>query len=120
MTLDERMKIFDALQNEELKILSSKGVDYAGDEDALRNFKINAERLGLSKYQVWEVYAMKHIDAILTSIRRNPNAPTRQAETLYGSILDGRNYLGLLACLLAEDDAKEEGAPHGTRTQDKV
>jgi hypothetical protein len=104
MTLDERMKVFDTLQNEELKILSSKGADYAGNEDALRNFKINAERLGLTKYQVWAVYAMKHIDAILTTIKNNPDDPTRQAETLYGSILDARNYLGLLACLRIEDD----------------
>ena len=52
MTLDERMNVFNTLQNEELKILSAKGADYAGNEDALRNFKINADRLGLSKYQV--------------------------------------------------------------------
>lgn len=109
MTLDERMNVFNTLQNEELKILSAKGADYAGNEDALRNFKINAERLGLSKYQVWAVYAMKHIDAILTAIKTNPNDPARQAETLCGSIMDARNYLGLLVCLRFEDQNAKGG-----------
>ena len=116
MTLDERMKVFDMLRQEELEILSSKGLDYAGDEDALRNFKINAERLGLTKYQVWAVYAMKHIDALLVAIKKNPDDPTRQGETFYESILDVRNYLGLLACLRIEDD-NAKGVSHELQVQ---
>ena len=103
MTLAERAKLFESLHNDEMLILSAKGQDYAGGEDVLRNFKVNAERLGLTKYQVWSVYAMKHIDAILNSIERNPAAPARTAETVMGSIIDARNYLGLLACMLKED-----------------
>lgn len=41
-----------------------KGKDYAGDDDALLNFKQEATALGLTPEQVWGVYASKHFHAI--------------------------------------------------------
>ena len=103
MTPKSRDELFDLLQDEERKLLSAKGGDYAGKEDALRNFKLSAERLGLTKYQVWSAYFLKHIDAILNAIKLHPDAPKRESESVLGSVHDARNYLGLLACLLYED-----------------
>ena len=103
MTPQERNELFENLHQQEVKLLLSKGADYAGDEDALSNFKINAERLGLTKYQVWSVYFMKHIDSILNAIKNNPSVPERKTESVLLSTLDGRNYLGLLACMITED-----------------
>lgn len=111
MTPTQRDEIFERLYAEERRLLSAKGGDYAGKEDALRNFKINAERLGLTKYQVWSVYFMKHIDAILNAIRQNPDNPKRLAESMIGSMMDGRNYLGLLACMACEDGEGGIAAP---------
>lgn len=103
MTIDERNAVFAELQDLENKLLSSKGRDYAGNEDALNNFKASAERYGVTKYVVWSIYAGKHIDAIFNAILANPNLPRRNSESLDESIKDARNYLGLLACLLHED-----------------
>ena len=85
------------------KFLLSKGKAYSGDGDALSNFKRNAERLGLSKYQVWLIYFMKHIDSICNAIKDNPEAPSDQTEGLHGRIVDAENYLDILECLLTED-----------------
>ena len=56
MNQETRNAIFDELSKTMLDITTKKGHDYSGDEDVLENFKRNAERLGLTKYQVWLVY----------------------------------------------------------------
>ena len=103
MNFDERNAIFKQLRDAEDKLLSSKGLDYAGNEEALNNFKASAARYGATKYLVWSIYAGKHIDAIFNAVKANPSGPRRNSESLLESIRDARNYLGLLACLLIED-----------------
>ena len=103
MTPETRKQVFDYLEAEERKLLRSKGLDYAGENDVLSNFKNNAYRLGLSKYQVWAVYFMKHIDAISNSIPRGAEVPMLASESWESRIMDARNYLGLLVCMLRED-----------------
>ena len=103
MTVEQRRKIAEDLFISEIKIMETKGADYSGTKDTLKNFKQNAEILGITKYQVWLVYFMKHIDAITNSIKRNPNEPEAKSEPLSDRILDGRVYLTLLKCLLEED-----------------
>lgn len=48
------------------------------------------------------VYFGKHIDAIESAIRADPQAPVDASEGLLGRINDARVYLELLACLLTE------------------
>jgi hypothetical protein len=47
---------------------TTKGGEYATDDDRLSNFRRNAATLGLSKERVWAVYAAKHWDALLTYV----------------------------------------------------
>lgn len=81
------------------EIMTTKGNDYAGDEDVLTNFKTNASRLGLDPAQVWAVYFMKHIDAILTHVRDGEV----KSEPIEGRVSDAINYLILFAAMLEDD-----------------
>lgn len=103
MTVDERTAVIDHLTACEHNMAELKGKAYSGDGDVLANFKRNAERLGLSRFQVWAVYFNKHIDAINNAIAQNPITPVDRSEGLGGRLLDARVYLGLLECLLNEE-----------------
>jgi hypothetical protein len=103
MTVDRRKTIIEELNAEGLTLIESKGRAYAGDGDSLANFKRNAERLGLTKYQIWATYFNKHIDSINSAIQQNPNNPVDKTEGLKGRIIDAKNYLDILYCLLEED-----------------
>ena len=70
MTLENRQALAEALFEDCLQLLRDKGEAYSGKKDALANFKINAERMGLSKYQIWAVYFNKHIDSINNATRK--------------------------------------------------
>jgi hypothetical protein len=91
-----------------VELLKKKGESYSGSGDAFANFKRNAERLGMSKYQIWAVYCAKHLDSIFNAIKRAPTYPmdTSEAEGLQGRIDDAINYLELLSGMLHEDDTR--------------
>lgn len=100
-TRNERIKkLFD----ECYALANDKGKAYSGEDDCLSNFKRNAEKLNLSKYQVWAIYAEKHLDTIINSIKFNPDKPVDETEGLRGRIIDAINYLAILESLLAEDE----------------
>lgn len=75
-----------------------KGHDYAGEEDALSNFKRHAENLGLRPEQIWAVYFSKHADAVMTYCREGAVA----SEPIEGRIHDALLYLFLLLGLVEE------------------
>jgi hypothetical protein len=93
---------FQVLIDEEFQTISNlnntKGKDYAGDEDALSNFKRHAEALDLTPEQVWAVYAGKHWDAIQTYCK----AGQVESEAIEGRIRDLVLY-GLLLLGLVEE-----------------
>ena len=101
-----RSELIEKLHQESVSIQKSKGKAYAGDGDTLANFKRNAINLGLSKYQVWAVYFNKHIDSINNAVKANPQFPVDQSEGLEGRIMDAKNYLDILYCLITEDVRK--------------
>lgn len=90
-------------QKKQLEILDTKGPAYAGNQNTFANFERNAEDLGLTKFQIWSVYAFKHIDTIKRAIKDNPSAPVDKSEGLEGRIDDAINYLTLLAGMLKEN-----------------
>ena len=104
MTRDE----FQQLMEEEFKRLlhtnNTKGHDYAGDEDALRNFKKQGERWGITKFQSWGNYAGKHWDSIETFVKEG----AVQSEPIEGRIHDLILYGFLLLGLITEDKAPVE------------
>jgi len=96
------------LTQERTKLLTTKGKAYSGDDDAFANFKSEGDDLGLTKYQIWSVYAFKHIGTIKRAIKVNPIHPVDNSEGLRGRIKDAINYLELLNGMLKEDERKVE------------
>ena len=97
-----------------LELLRQKGQAYSGDADAFANFKRNAEKLGLTRYQIWAVYCGKHLDAIFGAIRKNPNFPVDPSEGMQGRIDDSINYLELLSGLVKETTLGEMSNKSGS------
>lgn len=96
-----RAEFLDLIESEFAKIVEinkRKGHDYAGEDDALANFKRHAEQLGLTPEQIWGVYAGKHWDAIMTYVREGAVA----SEPIEGRIQDAILYLFLLRGLVEE------------------
>lgn len=103
MNTQQRKEITQELYNETLILLEGKGYAYSGKDDTLANFKRIAENTGLTKYQVWAVYANKHIDAVNNAIKYDPEAPKEKTEGMRGRILDIITYMTILECMLYED-----------------
>ena len=103
MKIQDRQMLAEGIFNNCLNVLECKGKAYSGTEDVLSNFKINAERLGLTKYQVWQVYFNKHIDSINNAIKVSPASPMEETEGMEGRITDVINYAVILQALLTED-----------------
>lgn len=80
------------------EINRTKGHDYAGDDDALANFKEQAAELGLTPEQVWGVFAGKHVKAVHTFIREGDV----KSEPIEGRIHDVILYHFLLLGLIEE------------------
>ena len=98
-------ELFGAIVDE---AMNSKGDAYSGDGDVLSNFKRNAERLGLTPFQIWHVYCAKHEDTISNAIKDNPEFPHDKTEGLRGRIIDVITYHALLWCLLNDPDIQPQ------------
>lgn len=82
-------------------LTATKGRDYAGDEDALSNFKEEARALLLTPEQIWHVYHAKHYSAVTAYCREGKV----ESEPIEGRILDMILYGHLLLGLVR--DAQE-------------
>jgi hypothetical protein len=110
MTPADRKASTDSIIAECFAVMGTKEVDYASNEDTMANFKRNAERCGLTKYQVWLIYFGKHCDAIFNAIKYHPENPhtATTAEPIRTRVVDGINYLTILQNLMDEDAGGEE------------
>lgn len=99
MTTNKRLEIADERFAECRNILESKGKSYAGNEDALYNFKQVAEMTGLTPFQVWSIYFLKHVFSLTNAIKENPNKPKDKSEGNEGRVTDVINYTILFECL---------------------
>lgn len=78
----------------------TKGGEYAGDTDALANFRRNAASLGLNPETIWAVYAGKHWDSIQQFIKDLEAGVSRtRTESILGRIDDLITYAILLKAL---------------------
>lgn len=81
-------------------LLKLKGDDYTQHEiDRLSNFKRNAIASGLTTKQVWTVYFLKHIDAIMSYVKTGKEG----SEPITSRLDDAINYLYLLEALIVEE-----------------
>lgn len=77
-------------------INDAKGRDYAGDDDALANFKSAAEQLGVEPEQVWAVYAHKHWSAVMAYCKNGRVESEPIEGRIHDLILYGFLLLGLV------------------------
>lgn len=98
-------KLMDREWAEIKQINATKGKDYAGDDDALSNFKRQADRLGLSPEQVWAVYFSKHVDAVMSYCKNGQV----ESEPIEGRLHDIIVYSFLMLGLVEEDKTKTLG-----------
>lgn len=99
MLWKDQKDIFDKMVEAERDLLVSKGMEYAGDTDALANFK-DADIIGLNPKQKLWVYLSKHMSSIASYIK---NGKEFSSESIEGRIADARNYLALLYMLIHEE-----------------
>jgi hypothetical protein len=98
MTRDQFLAMMEGDFQQIVTLNKTKGVDYAGQEDALANFKRHAADLGLRPEQIWAVYAGKHWDAITTYVREGGV----HSEPIEGRLHDLILYSFLLLGLIRE------------------
>lgn len=68
---------------------TTKGGEYAGDDDRLANFRRNAESVGVSMEVIWRVYAGKHWDSISQYIKDIQSGKDRpRSESMLGRFDD--------------------------------
>lgn len=100
MTFDAFDKFAEGVIAQVLTMRDTKGREYAGAADRFGNFNRLADRMGITRQQVWQVYATKHMDSIETFIREGQ---TYSTESIQGRIVDEITYLLLLAGMVEED-----------------
>ena len=98
MNRDEFDKLRDRHYAEITGINHAKGKDYAGDKDALANFKVIGKDLGLDPLKVWGVYASKHWSAVMAYVREGKV----ESEPIEGRLHDVILYCFLLLGLIEE------------------
>lgn len=96
MTRNEFQSLMKTEFENLLETNNRKGHDYAGDDDALSNFKKHADELGLTPEQVWAVYAGKHWDSIVTYVREGDVKSEPIEGRIHDLILYGFLLLGLV------------------------
>lgn len=89
---------FDLMVKELEDLLVNKGREYAGDHDALGNFK-TALDIGVTSNQKLWIFLDKHLSSIKSYIK---HGKIFSNEPIEGRINDAINYLFLLRCLIAE------------------
>ena len=97
-------EVSDELYEMVIETLLRKGVEYQKDNNVFSNFEENAKDLGLTKYQIWNIYFNKHVKSISNAIKTNPEDPTAKEmpEKLQGRIVDAVAYLLLLNGMISE------------------
>lgn len=86
-----------------LRLRKLKGGEYAGDDDALANFRRNAEAVGLNMETVWRIYAAKHWDAVSQYVKDlNSGVERPRLESIEGRIDDLIVYLCLFKAIIRE------------------
>jgi len=88
-----------------IEMFKRKNASYAGKDAGLANFNRGAKLTGIDRKKVWFIYFSKHYDSIASYIRGEYADST---EPIEGRIKDLINYLGILCCMIREDEMNKE------------
>ena len=81
------------------EIMNHKGLSYSGLDDKLGNFKRVGQAAGVPTLVAWQVYFLKHVDAINAYCRGEYS----DNEDILGRVLDIINYGFLAYAIITED-----------------
>ena len=101
MTHSEFNKLVDSLEEIRINTLKTKNSKYAPENDALHNFHVGAEIMGVTTQQCIWGYATKHIVALRDKIIRND---WEDKEDVLEKIQDIQNYLTFIWCSIHENE----------------
>lgn len=100
MTHKEFESLIDELEEDSLNTLKNKNAKYAPCDDALRNFHVGANIMGVTTGECVWGYATKHISSLRDRIQRND---WNDLEDVKEKIQDTINYLRFLWCIANEE-----------------
>ena len=100
MTHKEFESLIDELEEDSLNTLKKKNSKYAPCDDALRNFHVGADIMGVTTGECVWGYATKHISSLRDRIQRND---WYDLEDVKEKIQDTINYLRFLWCVANEE-----------------
>lgn len=96
-------KELDQLHKTLVVLSSTKGSEYAGDDDLLLNFKKHAQDCGVEPETVLHIFMTKHLHAISTYVKDTQAGNKRGlSEPIEGRINDAILYLALLRVMSRE------------------
>ena len=101
MTSAEFVRVLEEFMGAQRSLLRAKGNDYQTNDDRLSNFKTVAELTGLTPTQVWSVFFMKHVTAIMKFVRSGE----LRDESIQSRLHDAANYAVLLDAIVREQAA---------------
>lgn len=101
MTHEEFNSLVDSLENIRINTLKTKNAKYAPENDALHNFHVGAQIMGVSVPECIWGYATKHIVALRDKITRND---WKDKDDALEKIQDIQNYLTFIWCAINEND----------------
>ena len=104
MTHEEFNNLVDSLENIRINTLKTKNAKYAPEKDALHNFHVGAQIMGVSVPECIWGYATKHIVALRDKITRND---WEDKDDALEKIQDIQNYLTFIWCAINEDKTVE-------------
>ena len=104
MTHKEFEHLIDELEKDSLNTLKKKNSKYAPCDDALRNFHVGANIMGVTTGECVWGYATKHISSLRDKIKRNN---WNDLEDVKEKIQDTINYLRFLWCVANEEANKD-------------
>lgn len=107
--------VLEVTHQDLIQLCRTKGVEYAGKEDKLANFKKTAEECGSDPMQVLYIFMNKHYNAIQSYIRDKKV----YSEPITGRIRDCQLYLALLEGLILEANSGNPNPQLGARDEDR-
>ena len=111
MTHEEFNNLVDSLENIRINTLKTKNAKYAPENDALHNFHVGAQIMGVSVPECIWGYATKHIVALRDKITRND---WKDKDDALEKIQDIQNYLTFIWCAINENNTTDSDCENNT------